>query len=144
MLTETKDDSKIALATLKGRDLGFWAGRWRSLNAAINGICYTLRTQPNAKIELAMAVIVMLGGGWFHISAIEWALLIFTSCVVLALESFNTAIEEMIDFVSPRYHRQAKMVKDTAAGALLVAVLGSLGVAWVIFAPYIRQLFPAA
>jgi diacylglycerol kinase (ATP) len=55
--------------------------------------------------------------------------------VVLALEAVNTAVEAVVDLVSPHYHPLAKIAKDTAAGALVFAVLGSILVAASIFGP---------
>lgn len=125
---------------VNGRDLTFLAGRWFSLRAAMAGVWYTLRTQPNAWIELA-ALIVVIGAAWgFRVSAVEWAVLGLAIFVVLALEAVNTAVEATIDLVSPGYHPLAKIAKDTAAGALIWAVLGSIFVAAAIFGPRLLAL----
>ena len=87
-----------------------------------------------------MAVVTCLGG-WLQIAAIEWALLALTFSLVLALEAVNTAVEATIDLVSPHYHPLAKIAKDAAAGALVFAVLGSLGVATAILGPRLWQLW---
>jgi diacylglycerol kinase (ATP) len=115
-------------------------GRWLSLSAALRGAFYTLRTQPNAWIELAAIVTVGGAGLWFGISALEWAVLVLTSATILALEAMNTAIETVVDMVSPQYHPLARVAKDTAAGAMIIAVLGSLGVAIFIFGPRVWAL----
>ena len=129
-----------AAPELTGRDLDFLAGRWFSLRAALSGVWYTLRTQPNAWIELA-ALIVVVGAAWgFGVSATEWALLGLAIFLVLALEAVNTAIEATIDLLSPGYHPLAKIAKDTAAGALIWAVLGSIFVAAAIFGPRVFAL----
>ncbi len=118
----------------------FLRGRWLSLRAAAAGVGYTLRTQPNAWIELA-ALLVVVGAGWyFRVSALEWALLLLTICAVLALEAVNTAIEAVVDLVSPQYHPLAKVAKDAAAGALLFLVLASLAVAGFVFGPRLLAL----
>jgi diacylglycerol kinase len=100
-----------------------------------------VKTQPNAWIELTAAVVVIAAGLWLRIDPIEWAVLALTLGLVLALESVNTAIEAAIDLVSPDHHPLAKTAKDAAAGALIFAVLGSLGVAVAIFGPRILALF---
>ncbi len=128
------------LQTLTGRDLGFWRGRWFSVKVAIGGALHTVRTQPNAWIELAALAVILIAGWWFAIHAIEWALLGLIIFLVLALEAVNTAIEATIDLVSPHYHPLAKIAKDTAAGALIFAVLGSLWVAAAIFGPRLWAL----
>jgi diacylglycerol kinase len=122
-------------------NLNFFVGRGLSLAAAWAGIRYTLRTQPNVWIELAAVAVVIAAGIWLRISGVEWALLILTFGVILALEAVNTAIETVVDLASPHYHPLAKIAKDTAAGALLIAVFSSVGVAAFIFGPRLYQLF---
>lgn len=126
---------------LNGRDRGFWGGRWFSFRAAINGTIHTIRTQPNARIELTALLIVVLAGFYFRVSAIEWALLGLTIFVVLALECVNTAIEAVVDLVSPNYHPLAGVAKDAAAGGMVFAVIASLCVAAAIFGPRLWELF---
>ncbi len=121
-------------------DIGFWRGRQLSLAAALEGVAYTLRTQPNAWIELVALAVVALLGVWFGISALEWGLLGLTVAMILALEAVNTAIETVVDLVSPQVHPLAKIAKDAAAGALVIAVLGSIFVALCIFGPWLWAL----
>ena len=128
------------LAALTGRDRDFLASRWFSLKAALAGVRHTLLTQPNAWIEVTAVAGVTLIAWWIGITAIEWALLALTFSLVLALEAVNTAVEATIDLVAPHYHPLAKIAKDAAAGALVFAVLGSLGVATAILGPRLWQL----
>jgi diacylglycerol kinase (ATP) len=123
------------------RDKGFIVSRWFSFRAALNGAWHTLRTQPNAWIELTAIVVVTAAGAWFGLSATEWAILALTFGAVLAMEAVNTAVEAVVDLVSPDYHPLAGLAKDAAAGALVFIVLGSLGVAAAIFGPRILALF---
>lgn len=136
----TTNNTHAALAALAGRDRPFLAGRWFSFTAALQGAWHTLATQPNAWIELTAVAVVTFAGWWVQIGALEWALLALTFSLVLALEAVNTAIEATIDLVSPHYHPLAKIAKDAAAGALVFAVLGSLGVASAILGPRLWQL----
>jgi diacylglycerol kinase len=129
------------LAALTGRDRHFLAGRWFSFKAALSGVWHTLTTQPNAWIELTAVAVVTITGWWLAISAIEWALLALTFGLILALEGVNTAIEATVDLVAPHYHPLAKIAKDAAAGALVFAVLGSIGVAVAILGPRLWALF---
>jgi diacylglycerol kinase len=119
---------------------GFLAARWFSLRAAVAGVLYTLRTQPNAWIELAAAGVVVALGWWLEISRLEWAVAGLTIAVILALEAMNTAVEAVVDLVSPQAHPLAKTAKDAAAGAMVLAVLGSLWVAGFIFGPRLWAL----
>lgn len=112
---------------------GYWSGRWFSLRAALAGAAYTLRSQPNARIELLAIPVVGLAGWWLQITRMEWAVVGLTIALVLSLEAVNTAVEAIVDLVSPDYHPLAKRAKDAAAGAMVFVVLGSLWVALWIF-----------
>ena len=114
--------------------------RWHSFVCAVNGLVYTLRTQRNTWIELTATVVVIIAGIWLRIRPVEWALLALTVGMILALEAVNSAIEALVDLVSPEYHELARIAKDCAAGAMLFAVLGSLGVAISIFGPRLWAL----
>lgn len=115
-------------------------GRWHSFRCAVAGLVYTLRTQKNTWIELAAAAVVAAAGLYFAIEPLEWAVLSLTVFGILALEAVNSAVEALVDLVSPGYHDLARIAKDCAAGAMLFAVIGSLGVAAGIFGPRIWAL----
>lgn len=114
--------------------------RWHSFSCAVRGMVYTLRTQRNTWIELAAAAVVFAAGIWLHIEPLEWAILGFTVFTILALEAVNSAIEAVVDLASPDYSELARVAKDTAAGAMLFAVIGSLIVAAAIFGPKLLAL----
>jgi diacylglycerol kinase (ATP) len=121
-------------------NINFWRGRQLSLIAALEGVVYTFRTQPNVWIELAALAVVAIAGVWFGIGPLEWALLGLTIAMILALEAVNTAIEAVVDLASPQLHPLAKIAKDAAAGAMVIAVLGSIFVAACIFGPRLWAL----
>ena len=123
------------------RDKGFIVSRWYSFRVALNGARHTLRTQANAWIELTAILVVSGAGLWFGLRPVEWAVLALTFGAVLAMEAVNTAVEAVVDLVSPDHHPLAGLAKDAAAGALVFIVLGSLGVAVAIFGPRIVALF---
>jgi diacylglycerol kinase (ATP) len=133
-------DSPTPHPSLTGRDRGFWRGRWYSLRAAAHGAWHTLRTQPNAWIEVTAGVGVIAAGVWLRVSAVEWAILGIVICGVLAMEAFNTALEAIVDLASPRYHALARIAKDAAAGALVFTVLGSIWAGIAIFGPRLLAL----
>ena len=124
-------------------NINFWRGRQLSLIAAWEGVVYVIRTQPNVWIELTALGVVAVAGVWFGIGALEWGLLGLTIAMILALEAVNTAVETVIDLVSPQVHPLAKIAKDTAAGALIIAVVGSVFVAACIFGPRLWTLLSA-
>lgn len=114
--------------------------RWHSFTCAVRGMVYTLRTERNTWIELAAAAVVLVAGVWLRIEPVEWAILGLTVFVILALEAVNSAIEAVVDLISPDYHELARIAKDAAGGAMLFAVIGSLIVAVAIFGPRVWAL----
>lgn len=119
--------------------------RWHSFSVAVRGAAYTIRTQKNTRIELLAALAVVAAGLWLRIDALAWAVLAVTIAMILALEAVNSAIEAVVDLVSPDYHEMARTAKDCAAGAMIFAVLGALGVAAAIFGPpLVHLLWPVA
>ena len=100
---------------------------------AIAGIIYCVRKERNMKIHIAAALLV-LGAAWnWGLSRIELAVLLVTIAAVMAVEIINTAIEALVDKVSPEFHPLAKAAKDAAAGAVLVQALAAVGVGYVLF-----------
>jgi undecaprenol kinase len=100
----------------------------RRLRRALAGFIHAVRSENSLKLQLAafLATIVALlilrpGPTW-------WALVLMASAAVLAAELFNTAIEHLADHLHPALHPQIRIVKDCAAAAVLVAVLGAVAV----------------
>jgi len=98
-----------------------------------NGIRYAIRTQMNIRVHLGITVAVLLLGLYLRLSRLEMMILVLTIMIVLAAEMFNTAIETVVDLISPEYHPLAKIAKDVAAGAVLVCAVGAVAVGILIF-----------
>lgn len=107
----------------------------KSFGYALAGIGYTVKTQMNFRIHLTAIAVVVLAGLYFNLTAAEWLWITFAIGLVLVAELLNTAIELLVDLVSPGFNAQAGKVKDIAAGAVLVAALISLCIAALIFIP---------
>ncbi|MDB5289953.1 MAG: diacylglycerol kinase [Phycisphaerales bacterium] len=107
----------------------------RSFYFAFAGVWYLLRTQRNARIELAIGAAACAVGGWVEIGRVEWAVIVFTIALVLILEGLNTAVECAIDLASPDIHPLAKAAKDLAAGMVLIASIASVAVGLLILGP---------
>jgi diacylglycerol kinase len=107
--------------------------RGSSLKYAFDGIAYLFKRQPNFWIHTIAALAVIILGFVFKISGTEWCLVIFAIGFVIAAEAFNTAIEVLIDLVSPKYNEKAKIVKDVAAAAVLVAAITSVVIGVIVF-----------
>ena len=112
-----------------------------SFKYAFNGIVYLIKSQHNAWIHLSAATIVVIAGFYFSISLPEWILLSLTIGMVFTAEAFNTAIETIMDKVSPEYDKTTGRIKDIAAGAVLIAALAALIVGGLIFAPKVMEQF---
>jgi diacylglycerol kinase len=107
----------------------------RGFGYAGRGIGWMLRTQRNARVHLAAAVAAVGLGLWLGLSAVEWAVLALTIGLVLTAEALNTALEAIVDLVSPEHHALAGRAKDAAAGAVLLLALASVGVGLALFGP---------
>jgi len=92
-------------------------------------------------IHLVAAALVIAGGFYFAISTTEWIMIILCIGMVMAAEIFNSAIEELTNLVSPQYNKKAAVIKDMAAGSVLVCAIVALIVGLIIFTPKIIALF---
>lgn len=88
---------------------------------ALEGITVSLKTQRNLRFHTLAAVIVVLAALFFELPLRDIALLLLVIAFVIGAELFNTAIEAVVDLVTPEWHHLAKVAKDAAAGAVLVA-----------------------
>ena len=87
------------------------------------------------------ALAVLLAALFLRVTPIEFALLAISILFVLFAELLNTAVEAVVDLVSPGYHPLAKIAKDTAAGAVLLASMGALIMGYLILARYVLPIY---
>ncbi|HXY95602.1 MAG TPA: diacylglycerol kinase [Steroidobacteraceae bacterium] len=99
------------------------------LGFAVRGLAHALRSEHSLRFQSVVLVLVLLALLWLRPSPWWWALAALASAGVIAAELLNTAIEELADHLHPELHPRIRVVKDCAAAAVLVAVLGALGVA---------------
>lgn len=114
--------------------------RIMSFKYAINGIYQTLLTQHNFWIHLVIMALVVAFGFLTDLSVAEWLIILICIGFVLSAEIFNSAIELLVDIVSPEYNDKAGIVKDMAAGAVLVSAIVSAIVGLFIFVPKLFEL----
>jgi diacylglycerol kinase len=107
----------------------------RSFFFAGQGVWHAVRTQRNMRVHCAAAIAVVIAGAVLRIGAAGWASLALAIGLVLVAEMFNTVIEAIIDLQSPQLHPLAKVAKDAAAGAVLIASAAAIGVAIAVFVP---------
>lgn len=102
-------------------------------NNAVNGIIYAATTQRNIKIQLVLAVIIMILSLFYGLETTEFLCLVFAVFFVIFGELINTAIETVVDLFVDVYHPKAKIAKDVAAGAVVLAACNALIVGYFIF-----------
>lgn len=112
--------------------------RWvRSAGFAWAGVRHVYRTQANFRIEVWAGVLALTLTAWLRAPQ---APVLLACALVLSLELLNTALEAVVDLVSPEWHPLAKVAKDASAGAVLVASLGALGVGVAVLGPPLLRL----
>lgn len=110
---------------------------WRSMGFAFEGLRYAFSNQRSLRIESIIAGIIVVIGFALDISRLEWVIVIISIFFIIGLELVNTAIEAVVDLVSPEYHPVAKVAKDVASAAVLTSGVGGLVAGLVIFGAYI-------
>lgn len=103
---------------------------------AFRGMIIPYQTEISIRIQTTLAAAAAALGSILHISQSDWLWIIAATALVLITEILNTAIEKLVDLVSPGYNELAGKVKDIAAGAVFLAALVSLLIAGFVFLPY--------
>lgn len=104
---------------------------------AIKGIMASFADQRNLKVQFMIAVITVGAGFYFHITPMEWCIILFTIALVIGLEMMNSAVESLVDLVTREYNPLAGKVKDIAAGAVLFASTLAVVIGVLIFKKYL-------
>jgi diacylglycerol kinase (ATP) len=113
-----------------------------SFRYAWAGVRYAFASQRNFRIHTLITVLAINLGLWLKVTPVEMAMLTLTCALVLVLELLNTALESVVDLaIGQSYHELAKIAKDCAAGAVLIASIAAILVASFIFLPLLWRLF---
>ncbi len=104
-----------------------------SFNYAFEGIVHVLRTQRNMRIHFMIAIGVLVAALAFDVSKIELIALLLAIAFVLIAEMVNTAIEAAVDVASTSFDPMAKLAKDIAAGAVLIASVNAVAIGYLVF-----------
>jgi diacylglycerol kinase (ATP) len=107
---------------------------FESFNYAIEGVVHVLRTQRNMRIHFAIAIAVLAVGVAVGVSKFELIALLLAIAFVLIAEMINTAIEGAIDVATTSFDPMAKLAKDIAAGAVLIASVNAVAIGYLVFA----------
>ena len=112
---------------------------FESFNYAFEGIIHVLRTQRNMRIHFAIAVVVLLAALATGVDKNELIALLLAIAFVLIAEMVNTAIEGAIDVATTSFDPMAKLAKDIAAGAVLIATVTAVAIGYLVFADRARE-----
>jgi diacylglycerol kinase (ATP) len=108
---------------------------------AVKGIWFCLKNETNFRIHIGAGILATSAGFYFSISYTEW--LVQTLCIGLIIfaEAVNTAIEQLVNMVSPEWRTQAGIVKDVASGAVLLISIFVLICGIMIYSERVLGLF---
>ena len=106
---------------------------FNSFNYAIEGIIHVLRTQRNMRIHMLIALVVVVLALLLNVTRFELMALLISITFVLIAEMINTAIEGAIDIATTSFDPMAKLAKDIAAGAVLIAAVNAMAVGYLVF-----------
>lgn len=110
---------------------------YKSFGYAFEGIFTGIKKERNMKIHCLAMLCVVAAGLLLRISISEWCLCLVLFGLILSLELVNTAVEAVVDLVTEEKKPLAKIAKDTAAGAVLIAAIMAAGAGLLIFVPKI-------
>ena len=113
----------------------------RSANFAIEGILHAAKTQRHLRYHFFIAATVLILSYILGASRTEFLIIALSVIAVLLAEMFNTAIETIVDIVSPEHSEKARIAKDIAAGAVLITAFGVAVIGYIILFPYLRDSF---
>jgi diacylglycerol kinase (ATP) len=111
----------------------------QSFNFAIEGIIHVLRTQRNMRIHFVIAVAVLVAALAVGVRRLELVALLLAISFVLIAEMLNTALEAGIDVATTSFDPLAKLAKDIAAGAVLIATVNAVAVGYLVFVERIKD-----
>lgn len=109
----------------------------KSFKYAFSGILHTLLHEANFRLQILVTAIAVGAGLYFQINATEWSVLIIAFASLLSAEVLNTSIENFINFMIPRKSEVVRIVKDLAAGFVLINALACLAILFIIFGKYL-------
>jgi diacylglycerol kinase len=111
-----------------------------SFKYASNGILWLLKTQKNYRIHVALSVLAIILGWFLMLSYNEFLIVITYIVFGLAIEAVNSSIEVACDLIDTNPREDIKIVKDVAAGAMLIFAIGAVVISVIIYVPKLLQL----
>ncbi len=113
----------------------------KSANFAIEGILHGAKTQRHLRSHFFSAAAVLVAAYILGVTRLEFILLSLAVIIVLATEMLNSAIEAVVDLLSPAYSEKARIAKDIAAGAVFITAFGAAVLGYIVLVPYVTTIF---
>lgn len=110
-----------------------------SFLVALKGVLFVLKNERHFKFHIIFSIFVVVAGCYFNITASQWIIILICIAMVTVAEIFNSSIEKLTDMVSPGYNKQAGIVKDLAAGGVLITAIVAAIIGAVIFLPILLK-----
>lgn len=117
------------------KDNSFFTGRLKSIGFALKGAYKLITTEHSIMVQFSIAILLVIAGFYFHISREEWMMQTLAFGLVLGIESLNTAVEKIADFIHPEFHDRIGFIKDIAAGAVMFAATAAIVIGLLIYVP---------
>lgn len=117
------------------KDNSFFTGRLKSIGFAFKGAFKLITTEHSVMVQSTIAVLLIIAGFIFEISRMEWMMQLLAFGLVLGIESLNTAVEKLADFIHPEFHNKIGFIKDIAAGAVLFSAMAAIAIGLLIYVP---------
>jgi diacylglycerol kinase (ATP) len=117
------------------KDNSFFTGRLKSVGFALKGAYKLITTEHSVMVQFSLAILLVIAGFYFQISREEWMMQTLAFGLVLGIESLNTAVEKIADFIHPEFHNRIGFIKDIAAGAVMFAATAAIVVGLLIYVP---------
>lgn len=112
-----------------------------SFKYAFEGMRTALKNESHMRVHFTFATITIITGAFLGLTSVEWVILFSAIFYVISLELINTAVEALVDLVSPQIKPKAKIAKDVSAAVVLCAAIYSIVVGIYLFLPKIVSLF---
>jgi diacylglycerol kinase (ATP) len=117
------------------KDNTFFTGRLKSISYAFKGAVKLVTTEHSVMVQFFIGIVLIAAGFYFNISHAEWMFQTLAIGLVLGVESLNTAVEKIADFIHPQYHEKIGFIKDIAAGGVFFAAMTAIAIGLIIYIP---------
>ena len=115
--------------------INFITGRIKAIFYSLKGAFLLLKTEHSIQAQSLIALVFIIAGFFFEISKTEWIFQVLAICLVLTVESLNTAIEKIADFIHPDHNKKIGFIKDISAGAVFFSAVFAIITALIIYYP---------